>query len=146
MAAASVRIPIDVGFLSCLHCTRPYNLIRYPSYIYTPHSSSMADYLRKLKGKFSRSHSRSRPSINQSGPNATITIQGSYNDVGRDQHITNITNVTNIGGTLWIIQSKQNLTTWCIKQSMIWSVCFDSWCIFSDLCFDLIEPTYNKPP
>ena len=53
----------------------------------------MADYLKKLKGKFSRS----RPSIHQSGPNATITIQGSYNDVGRDQHITN---VINFGGAL----------------------------------------------
>ena len=51
------------------------------------------------KANFSSSHSRSRPSIHQSGPNATITIQD-YNDVGRDQHITNITNVTNIGGML----------------------------------------------
>ena len=60
------------------------------------------------KGKFSISHSRSRPSIHQSGPNATITIQGSYNDAGRDQ---NITNVINFGGMLLFTQSKQNLTT-----------------------------------
>ena len=84
------------------------NLIGYPSFLYKPHSSSMADYQRKLKRKFSGSHSRLPPSIHQSGPNATITIQGSYNDVGRDQ---NITNVINFGGTLWFIQSKQNLTT-----------------------------------
>ena len=60
------------------------------------------------KANFSSSHSRSRPLIHQSGPNATITIQGSYNDVGRDQHITN---GVNFGGALWIVQSKQNLTT-----------------------------------
>ena len=68
----------------------------------------MADYQRKLKRKFSGSHSSSPPSIHQSGPNANVTIQGSYNDVGRDQNI--ITNVINFGGTLWFIQSKQNLT------------------------------------
>ena len=67
----------------------------------------MADYLRKLKGKFSRSRSRSsnpRPSIHQSGDNATITIQGPYNDVGGNQ-----INITNLGGTSLIILSKQNL-------------------------------------
>ena len=67
------------------------------------------DYLRKLKGKFSRNHHRSskpRSSIHQSGNNA-ITIQGSYNDVGGDQ---NITNVIHFGGTFGIIQFKQNLT------------------------------------
>ena len=63
-------------------------------------------------GNFSSSHSRSRPSIYQPGDNATITIHGPYNDVGRDQNI--ITNVINFGGTLWFIQSKQNLTTKCI--------------------------------
>ena len=73
----------------------------------------MADFWRELKVKFSGSRARSprpRPSINQSGPNATITIQGSYNDVGRDQ----ITYITNLGGTVSIIQSKQNLTRLCI--------------------------------
>ena len=66
----------------------------------------MAD--NKLKRKFSRSHSPSpkpRPSIHQSGDNATITIQGSYNDVGRDQ-----INITNFGGASSVILSKQNLT------------------------------------
>ena len=43
------------------------------------------------------SRSPEQPSIHQWGDNATITIQGSYNDVGGDQ---NITNITNIGGTL----------------------------------------------
>ena len=60
----------------------------------------MTDYRKKLKRKFSRSRSRSptpRPSIQQSGDNATITIQGPYNDVGRDQ---NITYITHLGGTL----------------------------------------------
>ena len=60
----------------------------------------MADYSRKLKRKFSGSHSRSptpRPSIHQSGDNANITIQGSFIDIGRDQ---NITNVILFGGTL----------------------------------------------
>ena len=74
----------------------------------TPYSLSMADH--KLKRKFSRSHSLSpkpRPSIHQSGDNATITIQGSYNDVGRDQINTNI---TNLGGASSVILSKQNST------------------------------------
>ena len=48
--------------------------------------------------------------MNQSGPNATMTIQ-SYTDVGRDQ---NNAYITNLGGTLSIIQSKQNLTRLCI--------------------------------
>ena len=60
------------------------------------------------EGNFSSSHSRSRPPTYQPGDNATVTIHGPYNDVGRDQHITN---VINFGGTLWFIQSKQNLTT-----------------------------------
>ena len=30
------------------------------------------------------------PSIHQSGDHASITIQGSYNEVGRDQYITNV--------------------------------------------------------
>ena len=55
------------------------------------------------KGNFSSSHSRSRPSIYQPGDNATITIQGSYHDVGRD---LNIINITKLEGTLRIIQSK----------------------------------------
>ena len=74
------------------------------STLHTPYSSSMAD--NKLKRKFSRSHSPSskpRPSIHQSGSNATITIQGSYNDVGRDQNNTYI-----LGGASSIIQSEQN--------------------------------------
>ena len=56
----------------------------------------MADYL----GKFSRSRSRlsnPRPSIHQSSDNTAITIQGPYNDMGRD---LNITNITNLVGTL----------------------------------------------
>ena len=61
------------------------------------------------EGNFSSSHSQLWPSIYQPGDNATVTIHGPYNDVGRDQNI--ITNVINFGGTLWFIQSKQNLTT-----------------------------------
>ena len=57
-------------------------------------------------GNISSSHSRSRPSIYQPGDNATITIHGPYNDVGRDLNI----NITNLEGTLWFIQSKQILT------------------------------------
>ena len=30
------------------------------------------------------------PSIHQSGDHASIIIQGSYNEVGRDQYITNV--------------------------------------------------------
>ena len=56
----------------------------------------MADYPRNLFKSRSRSP-KPRPSIHQSGDNATITIRGSYNDVGRDQ---NITYITNLGGTL----------------------------------------------
>ena len=70
----------------------------------------MADYLRKLKMKYSRNRSRSPnppSSIHQSGDNATITIQGSYNDVRGNQNI--ITNITNFGSTSLIILSKQNL-------------------------------------
>ena len=40
------------------------------------------------------------------GDNATITIQGSYNDVRGNQ---NITNITNLGGTSQIILSQHNL-------------------------------------
>ena len=64
----------------------------------------MAD--NELKRKLSKSRSPSpkpRPSIHQSGDNATITIQGSYHDVGRDQINTYI-----LGGASSIIQSKQN--------------------------------------
>ena len=60
--------------------------------------------------KYSKSHTRlpkSRRSIHQLGPNATFTVQGTYNDVGRDQ---NIINVTYSGGTLRIIQPEQILT------------------------------------
>ena len=60
--------------------------------------------------KYSKSHTRlpkSQRSIHQSGPNATFTVQGTYNDVGRDQ---NIINVTYSGGTLRIIQPEQILT------------------------------------
>ena len=103
----------------------------------------MANYLRKLKGKFSRSHSRSQPSIHQSGPNATITIQGSYNDVGRDQ---NITYITNLGGTLWIIQSKQNLTRQWLEQNMTRYVYFHSWSKLSDIYSDYLESSYKEPP
>ena len=72
----------------------------------------MADYQRKRKSSRSRSRSpKPLPSIHQSGPNATISIKGSYNDVGRD---LNITNITNLRGRLRIIKSKQNLMRWCI--------------------------------
>ena len=74
------------------------------------HTSVLHIYIMYLiNGQYQQKSSRSpeRPSIHQSGDNATITIQGSYNDVGGNQ---NITNITNIGGTLWLIQSKQNLT------------------------------------
>ena len=90
--------PVAVFTIFCC-CGSLYNLIRCPSYTSTPYSSSMAD--NRLKRIFYRSQSPSpkpQPSIHQSGDNATITIQGSFNDVGRDQN--NITYITNLGGTL----------------------------------------------
>lgn len=61
---------------------------------------------RKLKRR--RSQSPIPRSIHQSGDHASLTFQGSYNDVGRDQNNTYIG--TYLGGKGYLAQSRQILT------------------------------------
>ena len=82
---ASFRIPMH---RSCIDLTmnseQPRGTRRPRSRYYVP----TTDHAKKPHG--SPDHPPTAPSIHQSGDRASIIIQGPYNDVGRDQYITNV--------------------------------------------------------
>ena len=53
-------------------------------------SPTTGQVIKKPRGVSSPDDTSTAPSIHQSGPHASITIQGPYNDVGGDQYNINV--------------------------------------------------------
>ena len=53
-------------------------------------SPTTGQVIKKPRGVSSSDNTSTTPSIHQSGKDASITIQGSYNDVGGDQYNINV--------------------------------------------------------